>query len=52
MKICKHFGIMINKPNVVFTRTSPQQKLVIAQPVQKLGCIVAATDGCVNVHLH
>ena len=44
-KICKHFGICINKPNVILATTSPRQKLLVGQAVQKLGGIVIFGDG-------
>ena len=38
------WNICINKPNVIFATTSPRQKLLIVQAVQKLGGIVIIDD--------
>ena len=38
------WNVRINKTNVVFARTSPQQKVLIVQAIQKLGDIVTVTD--------
>ncbi|XP_065566886.1 sodium/potassium-transporting ATPase subunit alpha-B-like [Artemia franciscana] len=40
--------ILRNRKEIVFARTSPQQKLVIVEGCQRLGAIVAATGDGVN----
>lgn len=41
-------GILLRCPEIVFARTSPQQKLIIVESVQRLGAIVAVTGDGVN----
>ncbi|RWR98554.1 sodium/potassium ATPase alpha subunit-like protein, partial [Dinothrombium tinctorium] len=40
--------ILMNHPEIVFARTSPQQKLIIVEGCQRLGAIVAVTGDGVN----
>jgi sodium/potassium-transporting ATPase subunit alpha len=40
--------ILRNHPEIVFARTSPQQKLIIVEGCQRLGAIVAVTGDGVN----
>lgn len=40
--------IMMSYTEIVFARTSPQQKLIIVEQFQKLGEIVAVTGDGVN----
>lgn len=40
--------ILKNHSEIVFARTSPQQKLIIVEGCQKLGSIVAVTGDGVN----
>jgi len=40
--------ILANYPEIVFARTSPQQKLLIVEGCQRLGNIVAVTGDGVN----
>lgn len=41
--------VLRNHPEIVFARTSPQQKLIIVEGCQKLGAIVAVTgDGVIT----
>ncbi|MFG1588303.1 hypothetical protein ACDT12_13635, partial [Staphylococcus aureus] len=41
-------GILKQYPEIVFARTSPQQKLIIVEGFQKLDNIVAVTGDGVN----
>ncbi len=41
-------GIIRNHPEIVFARTSPQQKLIIVEGCQRQGAIVAVTGDGVN----
>ncbi|CAG0917642.1 unnamed protein product [Notodromas monacha] len=41
-------NILRNHPEIVFARTSPQQKLIIVEGCQRLGAIVAVTGDGVN----
>ena len=40
--------ILISHPEIVFARTSPQQKLIIVEGCQRQGAIVAVTGDGVN----
>jgi len=40
--------ILSNHPEIVFARTSPQQKLIIVEGCQRQGAIVAVTGDGVN----
>ena len=40
--------ILMTHPEIVFARTSPQQKLIIVEGCQRLGAIVAVTGDGVN----
>ncbi|CAH8599883.1 unnamed protein product [Schistosoma intercalatum] len=40
--------ILVNHPEIVFARTSPQQKLIIVEGCQRQGAIVAVTGDGVN----
>ena len=40
--------ILANHPEIVFARTSPQQKLIIVEGCQRAGAIVAVTGDGVN----
>ncbi len=40
--------ILINHSEIVFARTSPQQKLIIVEGCQRMGAIVAVTGDGVN----
>ncbi|OQV20867.1 Sodium/potassium-transporting ATPase subunit alpha [Hypsibius exemplaris] len=40
--------VLRTHPELVFARTSPQQKLIIVEGVQRMGCIVAVTGDGVN----
>jgi len=40
--------ILINNDEIVFARTSPQQKLIIVEGCQRLGYTVAVTGDGVN----
>jgi len=40
--------ILANHPEIVFARTSPQQKLIIVEGCQRQGAIVAVTGDGVN----
>ena len=40
--------ILIHHPEIVFARTSPQQKLIIVEGCQRQGAIVAVTGDGVN----
>lgn len=44
----KRLASWLSKPQIVFARTSPAQKLIIVQGCQKLGHIVAVTGDGVN----
>jgi sodium/potassium-transporting ATPase subunit alpha len=41
-------NILMTHPEIVFARTSPQQKLLIVESFQRLGAIVAVTGDGVN----
>ena len=41
-------GVISVHPELVFARTSPQQKLMIVEGFQRAGCIVAVTGDGVN----
>ena len=41
-------GILMNHNEIVFARTSPQQKLIIVEGCQRMGAIVAVTGDGVN----
>jgi len=41
-------NILKNHTEIVFARTSPQQKLIIVEGCQRLGAIVAVTGDGVN----
>jgi sodium/potassium-transporting ATPase subunit alpha len=41
-------NILLNHPEIVFARTSPQQKLIIVEGCQRLNAIVAVTGDGVN----
>jgi sodium/potassium-transporting ATPase subunit alpha len=41
-------NILVHHPEIVFARTSPQQKLIIVEGCQRLGAIVAVTGDGVN----
>ena len=40
--------VLVNHPEIVFARTSPQQKLIIVEGCQRQGAIVAVTGDGVN----
>ena len=40
--------VLANHPEIVFARTSPQQKLIIVEGCQRQGAIVAVTGDGVN----
>ena len=40
--------ILMNHREIVFARTSPQQKLLIVEGCQRCGCITAVTGDGVN----
>ena len=44
----ERWDFILNHPQIVFARTSPQQKLVIVENCQRLGHIVAVTGDGVN----
>lgn len=44
----EEWDFILNHPQIVFARTSPQQKLVIVENCQRLGHIVAVTGDGVN----
>lgn len=41
----KDWDLVLSKQQIVFARTSPQQKLIIVEQCQKRGEIVAVTGG-------
>lgn len=43
---------VLSKQQIVFARTSPQQKLIIVEQCQKRGEIVAVTGGMFYLDLH
>ena len=47
-KVADFWNRVLNKKNIVFARTSPQQKLLIVSAVQERGGIVAVTGDGVN----
>ena len=48
MNLDKISEILLNHDEIVFARTSPQQKLIIVEGCQTLGAIVAVTGDGVN----
>ena len=48
MKLAKISEILLHHNEIVFARTSPQQKLIIVEGCQRLGAIVAVTGDGVN----
>jgi len=43
---------VLSKDDIVFARTTPQQKLTIVEHLQAMGHVVAATGDGVNGHTH
>jgi hypothetical protein len=41
----RRWDTILEKPEIVFARTSPQQKLQIVENLQRLGEVVAVTGG-------